>query len=44
MAHTISEPRIEYRDAQPYAAIKSLATMDQPDATQWRCTTGTPTG
>jgi hypothetical protein len=29
MSQTIDEPRIEERGAQPYAAIKSLATMEE---------------
>jgi effector-binding domain-containing protein len=29
MAHPIDEPRIQDRDAQPYAAIKALVTMEQ---------------
>jgi effector-binding domain-containing protein len=29
MAQTIDEPRIEDRDAQPYAAIKTLVTMEE---------------
>jgi effector-binding domain-containing protein len=29
MAQTIDEPRIEERDARPYAAIKSLVTMQE---------------
>jgi len=29
MAQTIDERRIEHRDAQPYAAIKALVTMEE---------------
>jgi effector-binding domain-containing protein len=29
MDQPIDEPRIEHRDAQPYAAIRSLATMEE---------------
>ncbi len=54
MAQAIDEPRIEHRDAQPYAAIKSLATMQElgtvlpgfiPEVAGWLAQRGTaPSG
>src|SRR5665213_4092043 len=54
MAQTLDEPRIEQREAPPYAAIKSLATMEElgtvlpgfhPELRSWLAESGVaPTG